>query len=237
LTGTEFFEATAVMAIGSLVQGSIGFGLALFAAPILALINPSLAPGPLLVGNATLTLLMARREWHAARLGDLGWALGGRVIGIGGALAIMAVLSPRGIDLWFGGIVLVAVAMAAGGFRFRLTPATLFAAGITSGIMGTATAIGGPPMALVYQHESGPRIRGTLSVYFTIGALLSAAGLAIAGRFGRADALNGLLLCPGIVLGYAGSHRFLPFVDRQGIRPALLVVSGLSAAVLIARRM
>jgi uncharacterized membrane protein YfcA len=236
VTGIQFAAATAVMAIGSLVQGSIGFGLALLAAPLLALIDPAFAPGPLLVGNAALTLLMTRREWHAARIGDLGWALGGRILGIGAALAVMAMLSPRGIDLWFGGIVLLAVAMAAGGLRFRLTPGTLFVAGVTSGIMGTATAIGGPPMALIYQHESGPRIRGTLSAYFTVGAVLSAAGLALAGRFGARDFANGLLLCPGIALGYAGSHRMLPLVDRKGIRPALLVVSGVSAALLILRR-
>jgi uncharacterized membrane protein YfcA len=90
-------------------------------------------------------------------------------------------------------------------------------------------------MAIVYQHETGPKIRGTLSAYFTLGAMLSALGLVLAGRFGWTALGDGLLLCPAVVLGYSGSHRLLPVVDRRGIRPALLVVSAVSAAVLILR--
>ncbi|MDQ3385935.1 MAG: sulfite exporter TauE/SafE family protein, partial [Actinomycetota bacterium] len=32
--------------VGALVQGSIGFGLNLIAAPVLALVDPDLVPGP-----------------------------------------------------------------------------------------------------------------------------------------------------------------------------------------------
>jgi uncharacterized membrane protein YfcA len=235
VTLTNFLLASAVMATGSAVQGAVGFGLALFAAPILALIDPHLAPGPLLVANVALTAFMARRESHAIRRPDLVWSLGGRVVGIGIALLVMRALSPRGIDLLFGGIVLAGVAMTAGGLRFELNPGTLLGAGLTSGVMGTATAIGGPPMALVYQRETGPRIRGTLSAYFTIGAVLSAIGLALAGRFGTAELRDGLLLCPGVVLGFLASDRFLPLVDRNGIQPALLIISAVAALVLIGR--
>lgn len=236
MTVPEFLAATVVMAVGSLLQGSIGFGLALFAAPILALIHGGLAPGPLLVANVTLTLLMARREWHAVRLHDLGWSLGGRVVGIAVAIAIMARLSVEGLDILFGAIVLAGVTMAATGLSIHLTPGSIFGAGLVSGVMGTATAIGGPPMAIVYQKETGPRIRGTLSAYFTVGAVLSAIGLALVGRFGRQELLTGLLLCPGVVIGYWGSHRFLGALDKRGLRGAILGLSALAAAVLILRR-
>ena len=69
-----------------------------------------------------------------------------------------------------------AVALTAAGLQFRLNRRTLVGAGIASGIMGTATAIGGPPMAVVYQHEGGPRARGTLAAFFTVGAVISAIG-------------------------------------------------------------
>jgi uncharacterized protein len=235
MTVAQFVAANAVIAIGSVLQGSVGFGLALMAAPLLALIDGSLAPGPLLVCNVALTALMARREWHSVRYGDLGWSLGGRLVGIAIVLLIMRDLSVRGLDFLFGGLVLVGVLITAVGPSFLLNPPTLVGAGIASGIMGTATAIGGPPMAIVYQRERGPQFRGTLSLYFTIGAVLSAIGLAWSGRFGLADLTAGLLLCPGVLLGYLASHRFIGTVDRKGVRPAVLLVSALSAIVLIIR--
>ncbi|MBM4187543.1 MAG: sulfite exporter TauE/SafE family protein [Gemmatimonadetes bacterium] len=235
MTGAQFAAVTVVMAIGSALQGSIGFGLALFAAPLLALIDGRLAPGPLLIGNLALTALMARREWRAVRVPDLGWSLGGRLIGIAVAVAIMRGLSQQGMDLFFGGLVLTGVAITALGLRFPLSPPTLVGAGLASGIMGTATAIGGPPMAIVYQHAGGPTFRGTLSAYFTIGAVLSAAGLALVNRFGLRDLALGLALCPGVALGFMASHRLIGHVDAKGVRPAVLAVSGISTAVLIVR--
>lgn len=236
MSPVAWIAANIVIAAGSILQGTIGFGLALFAAPLLALINPALAPGPLLVCNLALTGLMARREWGEVAVNEVGYALGGRLVGIAIAVWIMGLLTPRGIDILFGGIVLAAVVMVAAGLSFRLNPGTLVGAGLVSGVMGTATAIGGPPMAIVYQKEKGPKLRGTLSLYFTIGAVLSAVGLALNGRFGLPDVWMGLLLCPGVVIGYAGSHRFLPLIDRKGIRPAVLVLSGCSAVFLILRQ-
>lgn len=233
----QFLAATVVMAIGSVLQGSIGFGLALFAAPLLALIDSHLAPGPLLVANVVLTAFMARREWGAVRFGDLGWSLGGRLVGIVIAVTIMAGLSPRGIDLFFGGMVLLGVVITALGLSFTLNPGTLVGAGVASGIMGTATAIGGPPMAIVYSREKGPQFRGTLSLYFTIGAIMSAVGLWWKGRFGFVDLTSGLLLCPGVLLGYLASGRFIGLVDRKGLRPAVLLVSAVSAIVLMVKHL
>lgn len=237
MTAAGFAAATIVMAAGSLIQGGIGFGMAMVAAPLLALIDPGLAPGPLLVGNVALTFLMARREWHAVRMPDLGWSLGGRVVGIAVAVAFMGSLSAHGIDIFFGGVVLFAVLLTALGLSFKLDPKTLTGAGVVSGITGTVTGIGGPPMAIVYQHESGPMVRGTLSAYFTVGAVLSAIGLSFIGRFGRAEFLEGLALIPGVVIGFLLSRRLLPAMDARGLRPAILVLSGVSGAILILRRL
>jgi len=235
MTAAQLAAANLVIGLGSLLQGSIGFGSALLAAPLFALIDPSLAPGPLIVCNIALTALMSGREWRAVRYRDLGWSLGGRIVGIVIVLAIMGNLTVRGLDFLFGGLVLVGVLITAFGPSFTLNPPTLVGAGIASGIMGTATAIGGPPMAIIYQKEKGPQFRGTLSAYFTIGAVLSGIGLWWGGRFGWAELGIGLLLCPGVVLGFLGSSRFIGLVDRKGVRPAVLLVSALSAIVLILR--
>jgi hypothetical protein len=50
-----------------------------------------------------------------------------------------------------------------------------------AGVMGTATSIGGPPMALVWQGHQGSRLRGTMSAFFMIGSAVSLVSLGVAG--------------------------------------------------------
>src|SRR5690606_39990084 len=50
---------------------------------------------------------------------------------------------------------------------------TQLAAGMVSGTTGTAAGIGGPPIALLYQHRAGPVVRSTLSATFLVGTVLS----------------------------------------------------------------
>lgn len=52
----------------------------------------------------------------------------------------------------------------------------LLAAGVTvPGVIRDRTAIGGPPMALVWQGSSTAQLRGTMSAFFLVGALMSLA--------------------------------------------------------------
>lgn len=235
MTVPGFVAATAVISAGALLQGTIGFGLALLAAPLLYLVDPRLVPGPLMVSSLVLTLLMARREWHAVEGRDLGWSLAGRVAGTVAAVAVLSVISARGMDLLFGGLVLSAVGLTAMGVTLRPAPPTLITAGAVSGFMGTMTSIGGPPIALLYQHESAARIRGTLSAFFVAGVVMSIGALAMVGRFGLAEARLGALLLPGTVLGYWLSHHTTHRLEDRHIRPALLVVSGGAALIVMFR--
>jgi uncharacterized membrane protein YfcA len=101
--------------------------------------------------------------------------------------------------------------------------------------MGTAVSIGGPPVALLYQHETGARIRGTLSAYFLIGVSLSLVGLHLIGRFGRPEILIALSLVPGILLGFVLSRRLVHVLDRGYVRRAVLLVSAASALAVLLR--
>jgi uncharacterized membrane protein YfcA len=92
-------------------------------------------------------------------------------------------------------------------------------------------------MALVYQHESGPRIRATLSAYFVVGVAISLTGLAWVGRFGLTEvALAGALL-PAILIGFWVSRHTARRLDRGSLRPALLTVSAASAAAVIVKHL
>ena len=95
--------------------------------------------------------------------------------------------------------------------------------------MATLASIGGPPIALLYQRETGPRIRATLSSYFAIGALISLLALAAVDRYGREEIALSIFLVPAILIGDLASRRMRRYVDRAGARPFVLGLSFLSA--------
>ena len=87
------------------------------------------------------------------------------------------------------------------GAAVRPTRRVLLVAGTISGVTGTVAAIGGPPIALVYQHATGPTIRATLALYFSVGTVLSLAALRLTGSFGHHEAVLSAVLLPGTMPG------------------------------------
>jgi uncharacterized membrane protein YfcA len=225
------------VACGASLQGSVGFGLGLFSVPILLLLDPRFVPAPLLFASIWLTALLTHREWGGIDGVALRWALSGRALGTAVAASALTVLSSRTLGITFGVLVLAAVAMSASGLRLSPKRWTLLGAGTLSGFMGTTASIGGPPIALVYQRESGPRIRGTLSAYFLLGVSISLVGLALVGRFTTREALLSLSLVPGILVGFLVSRRTARWLDKGYVRVAVLVVSAAAAVMVIVRHL
>jgi uncharacterized membrane protein YfcA len=129
--------------------------------------------------------------------------------------------------------VLVAVAVSLTDWRVPLTDPALVGAGAASGFTGTTTGVGGPPMALTYQHHDPAVMRATISAFFFVGAIFSAVALWAAGEIGaRQLELSGLLL-PAVLLGTVTArvlrHRLRPEI----VRPAVLVVCAGSAVLLL----
>jgi len=170
-----------IVALGALVQGTVGYGMALVAAPLLALVEPAYLPVPLILLTSAHALLAAVRDWRHADWTGIGWAMAGRLPGTGlGVLAVVA-LSPRVFALLVGLGVLICVLLSLLSWRPRPRPGSLLLAGLVSGAGGTAASIGGPPLALLYQEAAGPRVRGTIGGYFVLGSVISLAALAGAG--------------------------------------------------------
>ncbi|KUP97682.1 sulfite exporter TauE/SafE family protein [Thermobifida cellulosilytica] len=220
---------------GAAVQGSVGLGLALVAAPVVAMLDPTLMPGTLLVLTAVLPLLTVGAEWRHADLRGVSWALAGRLVGTVAGVWVVALAAPETLGLAVGVAVLLAVAASLSPLRIGPTPAALGVAGVVSGVMGTATSIGGPPVALVYQHESGPRVRATLGCYFLVGVLVSLAALALGGQLRLREVAAGCALLPFMVAGFLLSGPLRRVLGGARLRAALLAVVALSGAALVVR--
>lgn len=222
-----------VVVLGALVQGTVGFGLALVAAPLLAILDPRLVPVPLLMITAAHALLTLRRESGDADWRGVGWALLGRLPGIALGTLAVATLPPRAFVAVVGATVLVCAALSVIRWRPRPTVPALLVAGLVSGAGGTASSIGGPPVALLYQDATGPRVRSTLAAYFTAGTLLSIGALALAGQVTAGALLAGAALLVPMLAGFALSGPARPLLDRGWTRPAVVGLAATGALALL----
>ncbi|MFQ5479076.1 MAG: sulfite exporter TauE/SafE family protein [Candidatus Binatia bacterium] len=229
--------ASLVVAFAACVQGSIGFGSALIAAPLLVLIDPALVPGPLIASGLVLTALLSLRERREVDAGGVARLLVGSVAGTVAAAVLLRRLSDAGFSVVFALLVLLAVALSALGIRVRPTTINITLAGLLSGFMGTTSSIGGPPAALMYQHMPGARLRGTLAVYFLVSSSLALVALAWVGRFGAREASFALVLLPGAVGGYLISGYTTGLLDGGYTRPVVLVLSAAAGISLLLREL
>ena len=221
--------------LGSLVQGAAGFGLGLLAAPVVALADPGLVPVALLVVTAVLPLLSVARERAHVDWRGVGWAVLGRLPGSALGAWTVAVLPAAAIGAGVAVVVLAGVAASVLRWRPRPTPRALLVGGFVSGVTGTATSVGGPPVALLYQHADGPRVRATLGAFFTVGIAVSLTLLAATGQVSSSDLLAGVLLLPAMALGFALSGPLRRVVDGGRTRPVVLSLAAASSAVLLVR--
>ncbi|MGH8968838.1 MAG: TSUP family transporter [Actinomycetes bacterium] len=236
MVSVDVFLALAVaVTAGALVQGAVGLGLGLVAAPVMTLVDPSLMPGVMLWLASVYPVVILARDWRSSDWRGLGWAFTGRVPGTALGVLVVALVSTRMLGLLVGAMVLVAVVMTGKVITLPMRREVLVGAGVVSGVTGTATSIGGPPLALVYQHTSGPRLRATLALYFMGGGLLSLGGLAFAGQLDRDDAMVALALGPFLVVGFLLSTLVRRHVDAGRTRRAVLAVCGASAVALLLR--
>ena len=202
LTLFDILLAIGIVTLGSVIQGSVGFGLGPFAVPLLFLLNPVFVPGPLILAALLLTLLMFFRERADVDFHGMQWAIVGRIVGTIIGAFVLTVVSGSQMVVLLAGLVILAVIINASGLRLKADSWTILGAGTLSGFMAIVAAIGGAPMALIYQDEAGPKIRSTLSGIFIIGIILAIISLIAIGRFGYIEFFAALWMTPGILIGY-----------------------------------
>jgi uncharacterized membrane protein YfcA len=237
LPWTDILLANLAVVLGATLQGSVGFGLGFVGAPLLMLISPSFILGPLLFNAVVLTLLLTHRERKSIVVSEIRWAVVGRLVGVAIAAAVVASISTDGLALTLGLMVLLLVGLSLSGLHFEPTWKSLIVAGTVSGFSGTIASVGAPPMAIVYQNATGPRIRGTLSAFFVIGTIMSLTALLLVGQLGIVELTIALTMLPGLLLGFVLSRRLALVIDRGRTRYAVLGLSAMGGALLVLRQL
>jgi uncharacterized membrane protein YfcA len=228
--------ATTVIAAAT-VQGTVGFGANLLAVPVVALIVPAALPGAMVIPGVPMAVVMAVAERdHVDRRGS-GYLVLGRLPGTLVGVAVVAAVSSAVLAIVIGTVVILGVAasVAAAHLHPGVTPRTATAAGVITGVTGTAAAIDGPPLALLYQHDPPPVFRATLATQFALGAAITLTALVATGQLDAWQAWLGVSLMPGFIAGLGLSLVIRPRLAHVNLRPAVLTIAALTGLAAIGR--
>lgn len=225
----------AMVTVGALIQGSLGFGFAFAVGPALALVRPEAVPATIVLLSFPMVALMAWRERGSIRVHDFLCITAGRLPGTLLGAGILLIIPASSLGIVFGLLILAGVVMSMAGPTFEAGSREQFLGGVASGIMATAAGIGSPPLALVNQNRPGTEIRSTLAMSFVIGTMLSLVALFAVGMVRGWHVLFALELSPALLLGLLVSSFAIPLIEGRWMRPALLVFAACAAGVTVMR--
>ena len=210
------------VAVGAVIQGSIGFGYAFVAVPTMALLYPEALPVTPLLLALPMTALMTAREWRSIDVTGFFLITGARAVGTAAGVMFLVLVPVSFLSVIVGLLITAVALLSFFSPNFEVTNNTRIAGGMASGITSTTAAIGGPPLALIYQDRSGAELRSTLAISFVIGIVMSLAALAFAGKVQGWHFLLALQLLPGLLVGLWASRWVIEYLDERWLRPAVL---------------
>lgn len=237
ITWQVWLLAVCVIAVGSFFQGIIGYGVALFSAPLLLLIDPVFVPAPLIIIGGFLPLMLLGKYHKAVEWRDMSVAWPAALLGVFGAWLVASWLTQSVWNLLFSGIILLAVAVS---LLHSFRPPTykgIGAGAFGSALMGTITGVGGPPLGLAYQNASAQRVVGSLSAIFVPTSLMSLTALWLLDRFQVSDIALALSLLPGILTGLWLSRLAGKRIPMTSYKWLMLGIASLASVYTIFREL
>lgn len=231
-----FATIAAAVFFGTILQRLSGQAYGMLVSPTMAVLAPEYLPASVLllgifVGAGAISLDFSDVSWKEAWPGMLGRMLGA----FAGAGIALALVDREGFSVVVGCLVLLAVVLSLSGLRIRITAMTLSIAGFIAGIMGTITAIGAPPMAILYASEAARRARAMQNLFFMWGMVWSIAALGLAGLIDLIDVILTVCLIPFAVAGLIACQPAAEYLAGRNLRPVTLSLASFAAFVILFR--
>lgn len=220
----ELIIAMLLIFLGSFIQSATGFGLAVVASPLLIMLSPQYIPGPIMIVGLFLALMNAFKYRATISIGELKHAVIGRIPGSFAGGALLYYIDIAQLSLLLGTIVLMAVFISLLPIKIYPTRKRLMFAGFLSGFFGTSSGIGGPPMALLLQHQQAHFIRANLSAFFVVSCTMSLLIQIPIGYMSLNHLYLSLPLLPASYLGYRAAMFYVHRLSQEVIRRASLVI-------------
>nr|WP_202031690.1 sulfite exporter TauE/SafE family protein [Paraburkholderia sacchari] len=230
---TVFLILAATVTIAAFIQGAVGVGFALICAPVIGLIDPGLLPVSLLILMLPLNVYLAWRERPALDSNGTLWITVGRTVGAVGGVLIISRISAHDLNLFIGASTIAAAVATLCAPTFAPGRNALITAGAVTGITETATGIGGPALAMVFQHYRAPALRSTIALCFAIGEAVSLVMLSFTGQISVDRFVSALLLVPPVILGAFISQHVHQRLNSKVLRISVMGFAIVSGAAIL----
>ncbi|MCC5474747.1 sulfite exporter TauE/SafE family protein [Streptomyces sp. NPDC059680] len=234
MSGGTLAVLAVTVAAAAFVQGASGLGFALIVAPVAGLLDPGLLPVFVLTAMIPLNLYVTWRERHSLDLRGAGWITAARLAATPAGLALLWAIPAGSLGAVVGAATVLAAVVSLVVPSFVPGRGAYLGAGVVTGLTETATGVGGPPLALVYQHRPPGELRATVAACFLIGEVASLALLFVTGRGRPADMGWALLLLPALAAGAWLSRLVHRRLDAKRMRAFVLVFALVSGVALMA---
>ena len=159
----------------------------------------------------------------------------GLTLGTFAGAAVLSLVDGRGLGLMIGGIIVLAVAASLLTPPLRITRGRLLTGAFVGGATGVIAAMHGPPLIILYQRERPEKVRATMAGVFLFGCFLALGSLWLAGLLGWEQIWRGLVLLPGVALGYFVGRALGGRMSPAAVRYAMLTLAGTAGIVLLLR--
>ena len=236
----EIFSISWILAfcavlVAAFVRGVSGFGLALVLAPILVLlmnakstvvVNLLLA----LISNIVILPFSFRHVYLKGIIPMAVSTLPGIIVGAW----IITIIMPSTLKVVIGAVTMVSDIPLALGLNRPFTKEKLACgvSGFLSGLLGTATGLGGPPVVLFMHNQNWRKetIHSSLAAFFLFAAICSLIALIVAGIVEMQTVIFSASLAPALLVGtVVGMVTFHKLNQRffRGLTLAIIICAGI----------
>lgn len=211
-------EVLLVVFVATVVRSTFGFGEALIAVPLLALILPVQVAAPLAVLlSITIAAVVIVQDWRRIHAGSAGWLLAATLPGIPLGILLLTSVHQHLVKAVLGLLIMA----FSGYFLLGKNPPELhsdnrnwlFGCGFVAGILGGAYGMNGPPLVIYasMRRWSPQHFRATLQGYFFPASIIAMAAYWFSGLWVPAVTHYYLIslpaALPAIFLGRVLNHR------------------------------
>jgi hypothetical protein len=208
-----------VVFVAALIQSTFGFGQAVIAVPLLALVLPLRIVAPLIVLlSITIGTVVVIQDWRRVHLRSVVWLLVPAFLGIPLGIALLKSSHPHILKA----VLAIVIMTFAGNYLLGRRPPALttdsrpwlLGCGFLAGVMGGAFGMNGPPVVMygAMRGWTPQQFRATLQGFFLISSLVSLAGYWYTGLWVAAVTRDYLIALaaalPAIFLGRIINIRF-----------------------------